>query len=103
MANASSCLLGLVVTPHCIPQRDLLRPLELRPGLPYNLLATMSPSSRAMTVWPSRTVDFETGRCAHYEGPTPGTAAILLAGRLVSGSGSCQGRKEAHAMYQSPL
>jgi len=41
----------------------------------------MSPSTHEMTVRPSRIVDFETGRCAHYEGLTPGTAAILLAGR----------------------
>jgi hypothetical protein len=61
--------------------------LALRRQLLYNRNATMSPRTHAMTVWPSRIVGFETGRCAHNEGSTPGTAAILRAGRKVSGSG----------------
>jgi hypothetical protein len=83
-------LLGLVVTAaayHDDLVDWLAQALALCPRFAYNDLATMSPSTHAMTVWPSRIVDFETGRCAHHEGPTPGTAAILPAGRLVSGSG----------------
>jgi hypothetical protein len=36
-----------------------------------------------MTMWTPRDVGLETGRSAHHEGPMPGAAAILLAGRSI--------------------
>ena len=50
-------------------------------------LRRLSPSTREMTIRDIANVDFEAGRSAHNEGPTPGAAAIVLAGRMVLGSG----------------
>ena len=48
-----------------------------------------------MTIWTSR-VGLELGRSAHYGGPMPGAAAIVLAGRNASGSGYMPGEEERH-------
>jgi len=60
-----------------------------------------------MTIQDIRTVGFETGRSAHYEGPTPGAAAssgiqqfcrmLGAGGPRVLGSGYMPGEDERHA------
>jgi hypothetical protein len=58
-------------------------------------------SQHQRAMWLCR-ISFETGRSAHYEGPASGSAATFVRGSRRAGelgSGNCQGRKTAHALY----